>query len=70
MLQNLIKTFNNDREINAEVNRIENCKYCTVKDIRVLYCDSGAKTKAQILYNYDIDQYNKDLEEKDKKDEP
>ena len=45
---------------------IEYCKYCTVKDIRILHCESKSLIRAQILYDYDIDQYNKDSEEQNK----
>ena len=63
MLQNIVKTFNNAEQINNEVAGIESCKYCTVKDIRILPCESKSLVKAQILYDYDMESYNKDVEE-------
>ena len=66
MLQTVVKTFNNSEEINDEAASIEYCKYCTVKDIIILHCESKSLIRAQILYDYDIDQYNKDSEEQNK----
>ena len=66
MLQTVVKTFNNSEEINDEAASIEYCKYCTVKDIRILHCEYKSLIRAQILYDYDIDQYNKDSEEQNK----
>ena len=63
MLQNIVKTFDNTEQINNEVAGIESCKYCTVKDIRILPCESKSLVKAQILYDYDMESYNKDVEE-------
>lgn len=63
MLQNIVKTFDNAEQINNEVAGIESCKYCTVKDIRILPCESKSLVKAQILYDYDMESYNKDVEE-------
>ena len=63
MLQNIVKTFDNAEQINREVAGIESCKYCTVKDIRILPCESKSLVKAQILYDYDMESYNKDVEE-------
>lgn len=62
MLQTIVKTFDNSDEINDEVASIECCKYCSVKEIRILECESKSLIRAQILYDYDMDQYNKDLE--------
>lgn len=67
MLQTIVKTFNNSDEINDEAVSIECCKYCSVKDIRILECESKSLIKAQILYDYDMDQYNKDLEDEKNK---
>ena len=67
MLQTIVKTFNNSDEINDEVASIECCKYCSVKEIRILECESKSLIKAQILYDYDMDQYNKDLEDEKNK---
>ena len=67
MLQTIVKTFNNSDEINDEVASIECCKYCSVKDIRILECESKSLIKAQILYDYDMYQYNKDLEDEKNK---
>ena len=66
MLQTIVKTFNNSDEINDEAASIEYCKYCSVKDIRILEGESKSLIRAQILYDYDIDQYNKDSEEQNK----
>lgn len=64
MLQTVIESFNCDNEINDFVAKIENCKYCTVKDIRILKIgDNGYSVKTQIVYDYDIEAHNKDLEE-------
>ena len=63
MLQTIVKTFNNSDEINDEAASIEYCKYCSVKDIRILPCESKSLVKAQILYDYDMESYNKDVEE-------
>ena len=41
MLQTIVKTFNNSDEINDEAASIEYCKYCSVKDIRILEGDEG-----------------------------
>ena len=62
MLQTIVRTYNNSDEINDEAASIECCKYCSVKDIRILECESKSLINAQILYEYDMDQYNKDLE--------
>ena len=70
MLQNVVKTFDNAEQINNEVAGIECCKYCTVKDIRILPCESKSLVKAQILYDYDMESYNKDMEELKNKDNP
>ena len=67
MLQTIVKTFNNSDEINDEAASIEYCKYCSVKDIRILEGESTSLIRAQILYDYDIDQYNKDLEDEKNK---
>ena len=67
MLQTIVKIFNNSDEINDEAASIECCKYCSVKDIRILECESKSLIKAQILYDYDMDQYNKDLEDEKNK---
>ena len=67
MLQTIVKTFNNSDEINDEAASIECCKYCSVKEIRILECESKSLIKAQILYDYDMDQYNKDLEDEKNK---
>ena len=67
MLQTIVKTFNNSDEISDEAASIECCKYCSVKDIRILECESKSLIKAQILYDYDMDQYNKDLEDEKNK---
>ena len=63
MLKNIVKTFDNAEQINSEVAGRESCKYCTVKDIRILPCESKSLVKAQILYDYDMESYNKDVEE-------
>lgn len=60
MIQNCIKTFNDDNEINDEVACISQCKYCKVTDIRIL--SYGTRIRAQIVYNYDIEAYAKDHE--------
>ena len=67
MLQTIVKTFNNSDEINDEAASIEYCKQCCVKDIRILGGESKSLIRAQILYDYDIDQYNKDLEDEKNK---
>ena len=66
MLQNVVKTFKNSEEINNEVAGIECCKYCTVKDIRILDCESKSLIRAQILYDYDMEQYEEDMSREDK----
>lgn len=67
MLQTIVRTYDNSDEINDEAASIECCKYCSVKDIRILECESKSLIKAQILYDYDMDQYNKDLEDEKNK---
>ena len=66
MLQTIVKTFNNSDEINDEVAAISQCKYCTVKDIRILSWDTSASIRAQIIYDYDMETYAKDHENDEK----
>lgn len=65
MIQNRVKTFNNSDEINDEVAAISQCKYCTVKDIRILSWDTSASMRAQIIYDYDMESFTKDHENDD-----
>lgn len=66
MIQNRVKIFNNSDEINDEVAAISQCKYCTVKDIRILNWGRSASIKAQIIYDYDMEAYTKDHEKDEK----
>ena len=62
MIQNRVKIFNNSDEINDEVAVISKCKYCTVKDIRILSWDTSASIRAQIIYDYEMETYSRDRE--------
>ena len=53
MLQNIVGVYDDSDVINDAVASLECCKYCKVKDIRILEYGSYS-VKAQILYDYDM----------------
>ena len=59
MLQNIVGVYDDSDAINDAVASLECCKYCKVKDIRILQYGSYP-VKAQILYDYDMEAYNND----------
>ena len=65
MLQNIVGVYDDSDAINDAVASLECCKYCKVKDIRILEYGSYS-VKAQILYDYDMEAYNKDHEKDEK----
>ena len=65
MLQNIVGAYDDSDAINDAVASLECCKYCKVKDIRILEYGSYS-VKAQILYDYDMEAYNKDHEKDEK----
>ena len=58
MLQNIVGVYDDSDVINDAVASLECCKYCKVKDIRILEYGSYS-VKAQILYDYDMEAYTK-----------
>ena len=61
----MLGVYDDSDAINDAVASLECCKYCKVKDIRILEYGSYSG-KAQILYDYDMEAYNKDHEKDEK----
>ena len=60
LIQNYIADFKNYKEINDMVRIMQSCKYNNVKDIRIIQSDKMYNIKAQIVYEFDDDLYEKD----------